>query len=87
MLMPIAGLPAWLSDNDALDSCQECAIALFKWMRWGFWGYCISCVVVLIAGLLAGVGTGRSVLSPTSALALYGVHQIGKENNGWRQLK
>jgi hypothetical protein len=62
-----------------------CTIALFKWKKWGFWVYCIACVMAFIANIWLGVVvTAVGIL--VSAVILYAVLNMGKDNNGWHRL-
>jgi hypothetical protein len=87
-----AALPdaaAWFSPTLIVCSAFNvlCAVALFQWKKWGFWGFCASTVVALAVNLAVGLGIGRSVLGLAGALVLFGVLQIGDENQGWSQLE
>jgi len=80
-------LSAWsLSILVSIDVIQIiCTIALFKWKKWGFWVYCIACVMAFIANIWLGVVvTAVGIL--VSAVILYAVLNMGKDNNGWHRL-
>jgi hypothetical protein len=62
-----------------------CAIALLRWKKWGFWGACASAIVIFITNIYIGTG-GAAILGLAGPALLYGVLQIGGENNGWSQL-
>ena len=63
-----------------------CAIALFRWKKWGFWGFVVSAVVVFGVNLSIGVGPGSALAGLIGVAILYGVLQIGKDNQGWSQM-
>jgi hypothetical protein len=62
-----------------------CIIALFKWKKWGFWGYCILSIITVLEGFFANEII-YIILPFLDSLILFGVLQIGKENQGWSQL-
>jgi len=74
------------------------AVALFRWRKWGFWGFVAVTVLALLLNLIAIFSPNQSpnrtfgglfvILSaPLGVAILYGVLQIGRENNGWRQME
>jgi MFS superfamily sulfate permease-like transporter len=63
-----------------------CVIALFKWKKWGFWGACASTIVTTVVNISTGLGIGAFWGGVISVAILYGVLQIGEENQGWTQL-
>ena len=63
------------------------AIAIFQWKKWGFFGVIVNTIVAFGINMYAGVGIGQSVLGLVGVGVLFGVLQIGGDQNGWSQLE
>ncbi len=64
-----------------------CLIALFQWKKWGFYGAAASGLVAFAVNLAVGLNIVQAILGLVGIAVLYGVLQIGGDQNGWVQLE
>ena len=83
------GSPTWAIPVLVLLLIFEiiCTVALFSWKKWGFWGFC----AINLIGLIVDIGLGINMVWPSIAVLLsiailFGVLNIGQDNEGWPQL-
>jgi hypothetical protein len=64
-----------------------CASALFKWKKWGFYGIFGISVVTFIINLSIGINIVSALMGFIGIAILYGVLNMGGENNAWARLE
>lgn len=64
-----------------------CAVALFRWKKWGFWGLFLSAVIAIAISIAVGFGIEAALAGIVSAIIIYVILKLGKENGGWSQLE